>query len=305
MRNYFYLAKPMYGGWVSFTAHLLHQQKEKLLFRVGKKLESNARDYGYGLIYQNVPKEAITQLRGETFILALDKHYYKLMPEIKEATIVLHDSVELKESIKDFLTQCKKIIVIRQRIKDHLKEKFNLESEYKYHPFYPYLLPKPSETRQNIIAMSRVDWDKHTDVMLEANKLLENKIQIYGAVNSIYQYQKLDELDFSRYYKGIYPKDWNYVADIYRSAKFMVDLTMINKDGGGTQYTFLEAIYQDVALILNRKWVENGGDFKEGYNCYAVSDAKELADLLKSNPYTEQVTKNAKQILDRHIKVQW
>jgi hypothetical protein len=36
----------------------------------------------------------------------------------------------------------------------------------------------------------------------------------------------------------------------------MVDLSELAKDGGGTQYTFLDAIYHDCAIVLNRKWME-------------------------------------------------
>ncbi|MBA3286096.1 MAG: hypothetical protein H0U27_13705 [Nitrosopumilus sp.] len=36
----------------------------------------------------------------------------------------------------------------------------------------------------------------------------------------------------------------------------MIDLSEIPHDGGGTQYTFLEAIYNNSAIVLNRKWIE-------------------------------------------------
>ena len=64
----------------------------------------------------------------------------------------------------------------------------------------------------------------------------------------------------------------------------MIDLSFLPNDGGGTQYTFLDAIYQNCAIILNRQWIENVDqeyrDFKEGENCYAVSNAEELKELL-------------------------
>lgn len=48
----------------------------------------------------------------------------------------------------------------------------------------------------------------------------------------------------------------------------MVDLSFLPTDGGGgTQYTFLDAIYHNCAIILNRRWIENIDaqyrDFKE------------------------------------------
>jgi hypothetical protein len=49
----------------------------------------------------------------------------------------------------------------------------------------------------------------------------------------------------------------------------MVDLSFLPMDGGGTQYTFLDAIYHNCAIILNRRWIENVDaqyrDFKEDH----------------------------------------
>lgn len=87
----------------------------------------------------------------------------------------------------------------------------------------------------------------------------------------------------------------------------MADLSFLPNDGGGTQYTFLDAIYHNCAIILNRQWIENVDanyrDFKEGENCYAVSDAQELKELLDDaeNIDTTKIVQNARKLLDRHI----
>ena len=94
---------------------------------------------------------------------------------------------------------------------------------------------------------------------------------------------------------------------ILKKAKFMIDLSIIPNDGGGTQYTFLDAIYHNCAIILNRHWIENVDrgyrDFKEGENCYAVSSAEELKELRDDvkNIDTTKVIQNARKLLDRHI----
>jgi glycerol-3-phosphate dehydrogenase len=60
-------------------------------------------------------------------------------------------------------------------------------------------------------------------------------------------------------------------------------------------------------IILNRQWIENVDreyrDFKEGENCYAVSNAEELKELLDdvNNIDTSKVVQNARKLLDRHI----
>ena len=83
-------------------------------------------------------------------------------------------------------------------------------------------------------------------------------------------------------------------------------MSAIKGDGGGSQYTFLEAIYQDCALVLNSKWVEGvKTPFKNKFNCFVVSNEKELADLLSSNPDTTKITQNAKKLLEPHIDVNW
>lgn len=91
----------------------------------------------------------------------------------------------------------------------------------------------------------------------------------------------------------------------------MIDLTVLPNDGGGTQYTFLEAIHNDTALIINRKWIDDVDskycDLKEGHNCYAVSNEKELAEIISNskNIDTTKIVNNAKKLMDRHTKADW
>lgn len=91
----------------------------------------------------------------------------------------------------------------------------------------------------------------------------------------------------------------------------MVDLSVLTHDGGGTQYTFLEAIHNGCALILHRRWLENSDlrpyycDFREGYNCLAVENEKELVELIKNDPDTTKIVANANKLMSRHINVDW
>ena len=53
-----YLAKPTYGGWVSFTAHL--SLKYNLpLYKIGKTTEKKLRPFGYGVEYRNINIETL------------------------------------------------------------------------------------------------------------------------------------------------------------------------------------------------------------------------------------------------------
>lgn len=146
-------------------------------------------------------------------------------------------------------------------------------------------------------------------MLLRANKKInKNPIKIYGLPDSDYVSSKLNKLNFNQYYYGLFDKSFWRVSNILSKSKFMVDLSEIPNDGGGIQYTFLEAIYNDCAIILNRKWIESVykkyRDFEEGYNCYAVSDERELIDLINNgvNIDIEKVVKNSTKLMHRHIQ---
>ena len=84
----------------------------------------------------------------------------------------------------------------------------------------------------------------------------------------------------------------------------MIDLSIIKNDGGGTQYTFLEAIYHNTILILHNDWISKGNLFKSGYNCIGVSNENELSEFLEKDLSTDkynEILNNSKKILKNHI----
>ena len=127
-------------------------------------------------------------------------------------------------------------------------------------------------------------------------------VDIYGAMNDLYVYHKLRDTQFRRYYKGKFPKTFEALTDLLATSKFVVDMSAINRDGGGSQYTFLEAIY-GLCLGLSSKWVEGvKTPFRHGVNCFIVSNADELRELLTRNPDTKKIVKNAKRMLAPHLR---
>ena len=81
-------------------------------------------------------------------------------------------------------------------------------------------------------------------------------------------------------------------------------MSIIKGDGGGTQYTFLEAIHHDCILVLHNDWINKGELFISGHNCIGVSTAEELAEFIKndlsSSKYSE-ILMNSKKILENHV----
>jgi hypothetical protein len=316
--NLIYMAKPVYGGWVSFTAHLSLKYNLNL-YKIGNRTETNSRDYGYGVKYRNISIDEINNL-DNILITAIDKNYYKYLNHFPDNTkIVIHDPTEVKgkscQPVLDNLGRFR-VITIRETVKHFLKEKYTVESLCLPHPFYEY--PKTKMEKKGAVSISRIDYDKHTEIIVKTNRLLKNKrinpVEIYGAKNDLYVYRVLKNLnldsmsekDPTSNYKGRFDKSFNDMNTILAPAKWMVDMSAINNDGGGSQYTFLEAIYQDCCLILSDKWI-NGLKtvYKHNYNCLVVGDETELVKIFTENKNVDNIVRNAKLLLKPHIEIDW
>jgi regulation of enolase protein 1 (concanavalin A-like superfamily) len=297
MFNLVYAANPRYGGWVTFTAHLYHVLKkfgDVRLFRISKRLETRTRNYGYGIRYQNIPPETLDTLK-DFFVTAIDKSHYRLMPRFAGKRIVIHDPTEFKAGI-EFMKGCK-VVTIRERVKQLLSSA-GVKSTMIPHPFFKYKIANGN--RNGAVSISRVDFDKHTDMICKANRLMNNGfVKIYGAENRIYVHHKLKGLGFENYYMGKFAHSFLAVSEILASANFVVDMSSIKGDGDGSQYTFLEAIHNGCALVLNKEWTDCGGYFKPGVDCISVASAEELAVALDSADHKE-ISGNAMHLLRAH-----
>jgi len=314
--NLVYMAKPTYGGWVTFTSHLSLKHNYDL-YKIGKRTEPNKRDYGYGVKYQNLRIDDLIE-KSNLVITAVDKHYWKYLHLFPKGTkIVIHDPTELKgkeNALKGLLNHFQ-IITIRETVKEHLKENYGVDSVFLRHPFYQY---KKTDEKSDYYStcISRVDFDKNIHHVLNANKYLDEarKIYIFGAENRLYVHHKLKNMDFEKYWKGKYPKNlpMKYEGrDLLNNCAFVVDMSTIVGDGGGTQYTFLEAIHHDCALILHKDWIEKGNTFKDKYNCYVVGYTedvgREISDIIETgiDSNYNKIIKNAKKILQLHVIDEW
>lgn len=314
--NLVYMAKPIYGGWVTFTSHLSLKHNFEL-YKIGKRTEPNKRDYGYGVKYQNLRIDDLIQ-KSNLVITAVDKHYWKYLHLFPKGTkIVIHDPTELKgkeNALKGLLNHFN-IITIRETVQKYLKDNYGVDSTFLRHPFHTY---EKSDEKSNYYStcISRVDFDKNIHHILNANKYLDEarRIYIFGSENRLYVHHKLQNMDFEKYWKGKYPKSLplKYESkDLLNNCAFVVDMSTIVGDGGGTQYTFLEGIYHNCALILHKDWVENGDTFKDKYNCYVVGYTddvgREIADIIEKgiDATYKKIVKNASKLLKLHITDDW
>ena len=314
--NLVYMARPIYGGWVSFTSHLCLKYNCDL-YKIGKRTEKNKRDYGYEVKYQNMNINDLIQ-KNNLFITAIDKHYYEYLDKFPNGTkVVIHDPTELKgkDNLLAHHLSRFNVIVIRETMKKFLLDNFQKESHFLPHPFYEY--PKIEESHNyHALSISRIDFDKHTEFILHANQQISEptkQIQIFGAENRLYVHHKLKGLNFENFWKGKFPKTLPMTyetKDLLNNCNFVIDMSIIKGDGGGTQYTFLEAIYHNCALILHEDWVNQGTVFKDKFNCYVIKhgdEGKQIADIIQSplDETYENIIKNSKELLNIHTELKW
>lgn len=284
----FYLADARFGGWVTYTVHLyraLRQAGHRVgLFKIGSREETKSRPFGQGVMYRNVDLDAALSMPGKSLIVAATPAYIKTAIAILDrgGQIVVHDPAELKPDVCDAIAG-RKVVIIRESNVENLASVGAIPVLIP-HPYVSIFDKLPSSERPNrAVAFSRIDWDKNTHLIAEANAQLppESQVEIWGAENSMYSHHKIDS-KFPKWrerYRGRFAPDFGEGARIASTADFAVDLSTIAKDGGGTQYTFLEAWDAGAVQILHSKW--RIGDRMDDVALF-VTDAQELAALLEA-----------------------
>lgn len=294
-----YLAQPRYGGWPTFTCHLHRGIRatghEPLLVKEGNSTEAKLRNFGRKVNYQNLRADALICAAQEhpMLITAVDKHHHQVAAELIKAgvPIVIHDPTELKSPIAE-LAMTAKVIVIRESMLAHLPH-----ATFIKHPYARHSNMNSNQTKA-AASISRIDFDKHTDIIIRANQQLNEPIDIYGFCNTVYGHFKLKPIDptWERNHRGKFDAEDLWAAKrIAEQYQRIVDMSIIKRDGGGTQYTFLEAADAGSALILNTGWQPTG--LLARY-AHTVSDHHELAALCR-NPI-DQRRPEAEQLLKEH-----
>ena len=331
-----YLSRSRYGGWVTFTTHLYHglvgkvpttherfqESDDHTVIRITTRSEKTLRDMGNYVPYQNLSEEDALELEGPILITALDKHHRELGMKLLErgAYIVIHDPTELRNpEFREFISP-HQVIVIRRSMLEHMPE-----ATYIPHPYMAARVSDPLDFKEwqnrkvNAVSVSRLDFDKNSHWLFEANRKLplERQIMIRGAENRMYTKNKIVpkypeyKQDSNRPVeeRAIYDLDFRGAVKLCKTAKFMTDFSVIKGDGGGTQYTFLEAIDAGTICLLHQGWIREKDtmiDSGEHQNCIALPSWENLANLLNGAMQESIATfirTNAHKILQKHDAV--
>lgn len=278
--NLFYLSPNPYGGWVTYTYHLDQALKaagveDVRLYKIGKRIENFTRNFGYGLQYRNVSLDYALTLEGPHLIVAAAKKLHEATANlhINGAFLVVHDPTELK-NLPTLIEE--KVIVIRQTSLEHIPGATFIRHPYKRRGPEEYKIIKYSA-----ISISRIDFDKHTDIILDANRLLEEQIIIRGFENRLYTRFKIVP-KYPEWVQSVnqFDREAHMAYDLLLPARYMVDMSIIKGDGGGTQYTFLEAWDAGTIPIIHNDWIIQGHEMVPGVNCLAVGNAEELVEAV-------------------------
>jgi hypothetical protein len=273
-----YLAAPRTGGWVSYTAHLAAGLRQAghwpAIRKLGKRTERTPRPFGMGLQYINtsLPMLRALAVHGErVLIVAAEAKQAPAVADLRTlgAGLVVHDPNELKgDAFAAATTRRDRLFVVRPAMRDRVPG-----SVFVPHPYQRASI-QPGARPVHAVAYSRLDWDKHTDIIAAANASLPPplRVQVHGTENRMYTHHKLDSQwpAWRDDYHGAMPRDTVHAgARLAAAAWYAVDLSVIKGDGGGTQYTFLEALDGGAALVISDKWL-TGDPAADTIEPYAV-----------------------------------
>lgn len=312
--NLLYLADPRFGGWVTYTAHLAASLRAMgvsvALFKLGNRFEAKTRSFGYGLAYQNLSIDAARELaRGAPFfIVAAAPKYEAALDELLRlgAGVCIHDPTEVKGDLLEVLKRSTRpVVTIRKPNAQRLTDA-GVRACFIPHPYQRQVASVPTEGREwHAISLSRLDWDKHTDILVEANKRLpaSRAVRIYGAENTMFTHHKVATIDaeWRRNYVGRFPAEIDAAIRLAEKSRYVVDMSTIAGDGDGTQYTFLEAWDAGAVLVVHEKWIVTGRDsVRHGETALVAGTGAELAALLSKRRDLAKFRAAGEQELQKH-----
>ena len=312
--NLVYLSGNTTGGWVTYCAHLCYglsmlPDAEFKIVKIGNRTESKGRSFGYGLQYRNMTLEDVVKeckiSTRRTLIVALQKNWKEQAATLMKAGawMVVHDPAEFKNLGMD---ESDKYVVIRKAVQHALPG-----SRLVVHP---YSRTFPAGTMPsgewNACSIARIDFDKRTDVLLDANRLLppDQRIRIHGFENRLYTKFKICPR-YKEWQQSVshYPREREAAAYICNRATWSCDMSEIKGDGGGTQYTFLEAMDAGSVNVISRNWIKPDDEMipfpHPLSNCVAVEDGRQMANVLSSvemKAHARGMALRANVLLSRH-----
>lgn len=308
----FFMYRTFGGGTTSYTVHLAQAMKmagiKVHVYRVKERGEEThiRRPFSKyaGIKYRNI--DAATALkkvkqRPALMTAPCNPKYLPFAPTIipdlmrKGMRIVVHDPNEFE--IYDHLDGKKWKFKHQPFCIRPSMQKFFPDAHFIPHPYvreFPIDHWKPFTEREHLaVSVARVTFVKRTEIILEANRILrksgykKDQVVLRGAENRLYTLHKLMKLfpEFKQGQTG-YPMTWGASARECEKGVFALDFTWFPDDGGGSQYSFMEAWDAGTVNIIHKDWMRTPGEMnphptdRSRGNCIAVKNAQEAADWM-------------------------
>jgi hypothetical protein len=291
--NIVYLSPWSVGGFTSFTNHLVRcLGKDVRVFRCNNDRDEDKTRVlkGHGFEYQNVSvKTLLRECRHvPTLITAVarpqDLKDPDTIPKLlrAEAKICVQSTQEFKQfpHVEALRKDGSQVVVIREQLKQYFKG-----SRYLPHPYVRVMDEdslSPWHERKPACSTCMLAKNKHPEILLGANEKLPKKLRIdlFGKCTTHFLDRELRD----KYPSYVKPDGFRTSAEAAQHAasyRYSVDLSDYPGDGGGTQYSFLEAMDAGAIPVIHDTWAAQLGDMCRGSNCLSVSTADELVKLIR------------------------
>lgn len=293
--NLIYLSPWNIGGFATFTSHLynsliLRNAAVQVLRPLHNKSERCIRHMKHnGFDYRNCTLiEAIKETKKRpTLITSLSPVDALAIPSTigalmkAGAKIVVHGIQEFKQFPDEIKTiRGDKVVVIRKSMQQYFKGSQYLPHPYVRHFDVAWSPSSWSNVRKRVCTLAMLATLKNPRMLCQANEMLPAKHRIRFLGRETTHFLGLALAKRFPHYEPKPKIPAGTRAELAAKYQLHVDLSAVQGDGGGTQYSFLEAMDAGCANILHDDWIKVAGDMIEDENCVGVSSPEELVQLI-------------------------
>jgi hypothetical protein len=324
----FYARGDVGGGSTSFAVHLMQGMQRAgipaTLYRFSTKPRAPKMLAQYeGIMCEYVtPAEALHIAATVPSLLVAPERpeklpYPTLLTEMMAAGMrcVIHDPNEFMNKAGvlgrgvfnhlDDRTLVVRPICIRPSMKAHFKDATFIPHPYQ-REFPSVVCRDDLARRKSACSIARLTFVKRPRIIFDANRLLAQRAQVrfHSAENRLFTFSL--KKTYPEVTQGGYDLPLVHGISARHAAqyRFAVDMTYFPMDGGGSQYSFMEAWDAGCVNVIHQDWLRYKGEMKDRENCYAVRSAEELAMLIqnwkKQQPLLEHIAANGATALKKH-----
>lgn len=239
----------------------------------------------YGVFYQNVSFEDARKGKGVWLLASAPTDTIKAAQAVElvnssDGAYVFHDPNEfgMYPHWGDATTRERRVICIRETGLSSMAH-----GKFIPHPYVRVCKDTEGTPRFHALSVARISAVKNSQWILEANQSLPDwaKVKLYGELNRMWWNFNIKPKhpDWPMPEAAGFPRTYGAAANLCQSYKFMVDLTIFKNDGGGTQYSLLEAMDAGAVPVMTKDWCSYPGSASQfGYQ---VRNASDLIQFLK------------------------